>query len=349
MIDWKKTLISPDTPIIKAIQIIDESALQIALVVNSNNTLIGLITDGDIRRGILKGFSLEEPVHKVMFAKPITAKRNESRENILSTMKLKRLHHIPIVDDNGCVIGLEILDKLLQPHHHENWVILMAGGPGSRLRPLTDDCPKPLLKVGEKPLLESILENYIGSGFRRFYISVHYKAEMIKEYIGDGSRWNVEIRYLQEVHRMGTAGALGLLPEKPNQSLIIMNSDLLTKVNFNHLLDFHLDHYAQATMCVREYDLQVPYGVVKIEKNHLVGIEEKPVHNFFISAGIYVIEPNVIDIVPKDIFFDMPSLFKKLIELKCKTIAFPIREYWLDIGCPNDFERANGEYGKEFK
>lgn len=348
MTHWKEIMISPSTAILKAIEIIDAGAMKIALVVDENNCLLGTVTDGDIRRGILRGVALDEEVQNVMNPNPITARSTETKETVLAIMKLKRLHQIPIIDGQGCVVGIEILDNLLKSNFRENWVMLMAGGLGTRLRPLTDDAPKPLLKVGSKPILETIMDNFIEYGFRKFYLSVNYKAEMIEEYFGDGSRWGVEIRYIHEDKRMGTAGALGLLSEKPTQPLVVMNGDLLTKVNFQQLLDFHIEHRAQATMCVREYDFQVPYGVVKVDKLKLIGIDEKPIHKFFVNAGIYVLDPAALDLIPKNEFFDMPSLYQKLMDLNCETVVFPIREYWMDIGRKDDFERANGEFWEVF-
>ena len=344
MIAWKEILVLPGTSIREAIQVLDKSAKQIVLVVDGSNRLVGTITDGDVRRGILKGVSLDEPAQRIMNSDPTVAMADESRESILSVMQLKGLHHIPLVDENRRVTGLETLDELIQPPARKNRVVLMAGGLGSRLSPLTDECPKPMLKVGNKPLLETILENFIEYGFHRFYISVNYMADVVKEYFGDGSRWGVDICYLHEDQRLGTAGALSLLPEKPAEALLVMNGDLLTKVNFKQLLDFHTGHHAQATMCVREYDFQVPYGVVKIDAHRITSIDEKPIQRFFVNAGIYVLEPEALDLVASSTYFDMPTLFEKLIELKKETAVFPIREYWLDIGHLADYNRANGEY-----
>ena len=205
-----------------------------------------------------------------------------------------------------------------------------------------------MLKVGNKPLLETILETFIEHGFKRFFISVNYMADMVKEYFGDGSAWNVQIVYLEEDRKLGTAGALSLLPNRPTAPILVMNGDLLTKVNFRQLIDFHKDHNAMATMCVREYEYQVPYGVVQIDQHRIAGIVEKPVQRQFVSAGIYVIQPDVLDLIPSDSYFDMPSLFDQLIADKKETVAFPIREYWLDIGHIADFDRANGEFQKVF-
>lgn len=344
MKDWKKVLVSSAATIRDTIQTIDNGALKIALVVDNKNQLLGTITDGDIRRGILCGISLDESVEKVMNRHPTTAGLNESRESIMTIMRNKCLQQIPLLGENGSVAGIELLENLIMPRRRNNPVLLMAGGLGSRLHPLTNDCPKPLLNVGSKPILEIILGNFIEYGFSRFFISVNYKAEMIEEYFGDGSHWGVEISYIRENTRMGTAGALSLLPNTLSEPIFVMNGDLLTKVNFDQLLNFHLEHESTATMCVREYDYQVPYGVVKIEKERLLGIVEKPIQNFFVSAGIYVLQPEVLDCVPRDTLYDMPTLFELLIELDKPVVVFPVREYWLDIGRMDDLERANGEF-----
>lgn len=348
MKNWKQTLLPPTASLREAIETIDASAMQIALVVDEERKLLGTVTDGDVRRGILRGIALEQSVSQVMNAQPTVARADEPREQVLANMQRKQLHRIPIVDEQNQVTGIEFLEELIQPHLKENWVVLMAGGLGSRLRPLTNDCPKPMLKVGNKPLLETILENFIEYGFRHFYISVNYMADMVKDHFGDGARWGVEIRYLEEDRKLGTAGALSLLPSKPQAPLLVMNGDVLTKVNFRQLLDFHATHDSMATMCVREYDFQVPYGVVRIEKHRITGIDEKPVHRFFVNAGIYVLAPEALQAIPEGQFFDMPTLFETLIAKGEETVVFPIREYWLDIGQLADYDRANGEFMQVF-
>ena len=251
-------------------------------------------------------------------------------------------------EEAGRVIGVELLEELIRPRERDNWVVLMAGGLGTRLSPLTNDRPKPMLNVGNKPLLETIIENFVEQGFHRFFISVNYMAGMIKDHFADGGRWGAQIHYLEEDRKLGTAGALSLLPEPPTAPVLVMNCDLLTKVNFRHLLDFHLEHRAQGTMCVREYDFQVPYGVVRLDRQRIAGIDEKPVQRFFVNAGIYVLEPEALHHVPADTFFDMPSLFERLIAEGQEAAAFPIREYWLDIGQLADYDRANGEFAGLF-
>ncbi len=348
MKDWKSTLIAPDASLREAIQTIDNGSLQIALVVDSERRLLGTVTDGDLRRAILRGFGLDQPVQAIMNKRPTVARAEHDMAQVLADMRRKQIHRVPVVDDSGRVIGVELLEELIRPAERDNWVVLMAGGLGSRLRPLTDDRPKPMLRVGNKPLLETIIENFVEQGFHRFFISVNYMAEMIKDHFADGSRWGAQIHYLEEDRKLGTAGALSLLPKSPSAPFLVMNGDLLTKVDFRHLLDFHHEHRAQATMCVREYDFQVPYGVVRLDGQRIAGIDEKPVHRFFVNAGIYVLEPEALHRVPRDTFFDMPSLFEKLIADGRDTAAFPIREYWLDIGQLADYDRANGEFSGVF-
>lgn len=346
---WKEVLVPVQTSIQEVMQRLDASALQIVLVVGENCRLLGTVTDGDVRRGILKCLPLTDPVGNIMNSNPKVATIQESRDRAFTVMRRTGIHHLPIVDENGCLVGLETLDELIQPRIRENRIVLMAGGLGQRLHPLTADCPKPMLKVGDKPLLQTILDKFIEHGFCRFYISVNYKSDVVKGYFGNGSQWGVDIRYLEEDQNLGTAGALSLLPERPNDPLLVMNGDLLTKVNFCRLLDFHINHKAMATMCVREYDQQVPYGVVRFDKYRITGIDEKPIQRFFVNAGIYVLEANVLDYVPPSTYFNMPMLFEKMIEQQKETAVFPITEYWLDIGHMTDYQRANGEYAEFFE
>lgn len=344
MKDWRKVLISPNTAIRDAIKVIDEGALQIALVVDANQRLLGTVTDGDVRRGILKSIPLDAPASQIMNASPTTARIDDSRESILVLLKQKSLHQIPVVDQNGRVTGLEALEGLLEPETRENLVVIMAGGLGSRLRPLTNDCPKPMLKVGGRPILETILQNFLEYGFRKFCFAVNYKAEIIREYFGDGAQFGCAINYLHENEPLGTAGALSLLPSIPEHPIVVMNGDVLTKVDFKSLLDFHYKHDAHATMCVREYDIQVPYGVVRVDQHRLQSIEEKPVHRFFINAGVYVLNPDSLKLIEHAQHCDMPSLFSSLVNEGLEVAVFPVREYWLDLGKVDDFNRAQGDY-----
>jgi dTDP-glucose pyrophosphorylase len=341
---WTDILVGPDESIRETIRRIDGSSLQIALVVDAQRKLLGTVTDGDVRRGILKGVSLEDPTTRIMNAKPTTARQGDDRDSMLAAMRARSIHQIPVVDPDNRVVGLEVLDSLLG-QKRENLVVLMAGGRGVRLRPLTDETPKPLLHVGTKPILETILESLIEQGFGRFYLAVNYLAEKFEQHFGDGSRWGVDIRYLRESTPLGTAGALSLLPERAAKPLLVMNADLVTRIGFGHLVDFHVKNKAVATMGVREYDFQVPFGVVHMQNERIVEVQEKPTHRFFVNAGIYVFDPSALDAVPAGRRFDMPDLFNALVKQGQQTAVFPIREYWLDVGRHDDFARAADELG----
>jgi dTDP-glucose pyrophosphorylase len=346
---WEKALISPDTPILKAMGIIDQTALQIALVVNAERQLLGTVTDGDIRRAILRHIDLNHAASNIMNPNPWYVKQGQLRENILMLMKEKKIRQIPIVDEQNRVVGLETADDLRHPPLRNNPVVFMAGGRGSRLHPLTEVCPKPLLKVGDKPILETILDGFIEQGFRRFYISVNYRADMIIEYFGDGSNWNAEINYLRETIPLGTAGSLGLLTPRPELPILVINGDILTKADYGQLLNFHLKNNMGATVCIKEQFYQIPYGVVTFSNNRLLQLDEKPIQKFFINAGIYILNPEVLNYISQGSCIDITDLIKILLESGHQIAVFPIREYWLDIGRINDFERANMEFAEVFR
>ena len=332
----------------EALEIIDSGAMQIALVVDDNDKLLGTLTDGDIRRGILMGLDLDSSIETIVFKEPAVAKISSTKEEILKIALSKKLHQIPIVDDNGIVLDLKEIEELVEPKIKTNRVILMVGGLGTRLRPLTQDMPKPMLKVGNKPILQTIVEKFAEYGFVNITMCVNFNASIIRDYFGDGKEFGVNIDYVLEQKRMGTAGALSLLKERPSEPFFVMNGDLLTNVNFEHIFNYHMLHKATATMCVREYDYEVPYGVVKMNDNKITAIAEKPVQKFFVSAGIYMLSPEILDLIPKNEFYDMPALFEKLIKLSKNVISFPIREYWLDIGRMEEYQRANEEYKEVF-
>jgi GTP:adenosylcobinamide-phosphate guanylyltransferase len=295
MAKWKDVVVSPETSLSEAIRKIDASGLQVALIVGHDDVLKGILTDGDIRRAVLMGRNLEIPVSQVMKTKPITFSPTASRDEMLKLMQKRSIRHLPLVDEASRLVDLITMNDLMGSSDHANWVILMAGGAGERLQPLTNGCPKPLLKLGDKPILENILESFAGQGFKRIFLSVNYKAEMIRDHFGTGGPWGVQVDYLQEDMKLGTAGGLSLLPEKPKEPIVVMNGDLLTRANYGNLLEFHNKHGAVATMAVREYDFQVPYGVVRLNGVHIKGIDEKLVQKFYINAGIYVLFEGILD------------------------------------------------------
>lgn len=341
---WKNVILKAEDTIQSAIQALVSSGLMIVLVVGENENLLGTVTDGDIRRALMKHCGMETPLYMVMCNDPTTAHVDDDRDKILSLLKKKKILQIPIVDSQHKVVGLETLHNLLKEQKIDNPVFLMAGGFGKRLRPLTNDIPKPLLNVGNRPILETILCQFIDSGFHNFFISTHYKAQMVREHFGDGSQWNVNIQYIHEEKPLGTAGALGLLPKNLIElPIMMMNGDLLTQVNFKGLLNFHVEQGGVATMCVREYDFQVPYGVVESESLKITSIVEKPVHKFFVNAGIYVISSSLAGCVDGENYFDMPNLLQSRIDKGEQVNMFPVHEYWLDIGRIEEYNRANQE------
>jgi dTDP-glucose pyrophosphorylase len=349
MKDWKKTLISRQLTLRDALVAINESTSQIAMVVDEHGRLLGTLTDGDARRGLLRGLTLSDHVSEVMHINPICARVTDSRQAMIGLMREKGLHQIPLVDENGIVMGLEIVDDILHVPDRPEWVIVMAGGLGTRLKDLTRETPKPMLRVGSRPILETIIRCFAEQGFRRFYLAVNYKAEKIETHFGDGSKFGIDVRYLREERRMGTAGALSLLPELPEQPFIVTNADLLTKEDYSLMVDNHVAVAADATMGVRRYEMQVPFGVVREDDGFISAIEEKPVHSFVVSAGMYVLSPRMLELIPKNTFFDMPSLFSAAIAAGYQTRCHYVDGYWLDIGRPADFEQANIDFHEVFK
>ena len=341
MHNWKKTILNQSATMQEAIQVLNDEALRIVLVVDGDQKLVGTITDGDIRRGLLRHLTMNAALSEIMFTQPTVVSVTNDRNQILLKMQELDLLQIPIVDKSRKVVGLETLHQLLTKKQYDNQVFLMAGGCGKRLRPLTEHIPKPMLNVGSKPILETILEQFIDAGFHNFYISTHYKAEILQAHFGDGSDWGVSINYIHEEKPLGTAGGLGLLPkEVPDLPILVMNGDLLTKVDFKELLSFHAENGGDATMCVREYDFQVPYGVIQAEEHRITSIVEKPVHKFFINAGIYVLNPDTLNAIDGKSYLDMPHLLNEKINGNRQVNMFPLYEYWLDVGQVEEFEKA---------
>jgi NDP-sugar pyrophosphorylase family protein len=283
-----------------------------------------------------------------MDSSPKSVREGEGRTAALALMKAHDIRQIPVLDSSGRPVGMETYTRHLGLGASNNWAVIMAGGIGARLAPLTDTMPKPLIAVGGKPVLEIIINNLRDQGIEKIFISVKYRAQMIEDHFGDGSDFQVSIEYLRETERRGTAGALSLLPSRPNEPIIVMNGDLLTSIDFASLLGFHTQHQAPATMCVRSHSVEVPFGVAEIDGHNLVGLVEKPIKQYFINAGIYALSPEAIDYVPSAGYYDMTMLFDRLIELKKDPAVFPIREYWRDIGHLQDLEKAREEFSENF-
>lgn len=337
---WRKALLQAGSTLQQAIRNLDDSAMQIALVVTSDDILLGTVTDGDIRRGLLRGLDMSSPLTTIIKHEPLVVPPEMSRDSVLQIMRSNKIHQLPVIDERRRIVGLHLWDELMTPSKRSNSMVIMAGGQGSRLRPHTDNCPKPLLPVGGKPMLEHIIDRAKIDGFSHFVIAIHYLGHMIEEYFGDGSRWNIEIDYLREETPLGTAGAIGLMIPRPATPFVVSNGDVLTDIRYGELLDFHCQHNAVATMAVRLHEWQHPYGVVRTRGVDIVGFEEKPIARTHINAGIYVLEPSALDALNTGERCDMPTLFSRLRERAARTIVYPMHEPWLDIGQNADYTSA---------
>jgi dTDP-glucose pyrophosphorylase len=342
---WRKALLSPEASLRQAIRNLDDAAVQIVLVVSANGILLGTLTDGDIRRGLLRGLGLDSPIESIIQREPLVAPPQLSQDTVLQLMQVNKIHQLPVVDAERRVVGLHLWNELMIPGQRSNLMVIMAGGQGSRLRPHTEKCPKPLLPVGGKPMLEHIIERARAEGFRRFVLAVHYLGYMIEDYFGDGNRWRVRIDYLREPSPLGTAGAIGLLDPRPDVPFLVSNADVLTDIHYGELLDFHCRHGAAATMAVHLHEWQHPFGVVRTRGVDIVGFEEKPVARNHGNAGIYVLNPGALDVLPAGDRCDMPALFSRLQRQAARTIVYPMHEPWVDVGRPDDYTSAQEALG----
>jgi len=347
MSSWQDALVSSSMTLRQTIEAITNSALQIALVVDDNNKLIGTVTDGDIRKAILAGKDLNITAAEAMRKSPTTSSASTPRTVIIKLMREKRIHQMPIVNESGQVVDVLTVDDMLGAQEKTNAVVIMAGGLGTRLHPLTQDTPKPMLNVGGKPILETIIQSFIDQGYVNFFVSLNFKAEIISDYFGDGSKLGASITYLHETTRLGTAGGLSLLPSEVKYPIIVMNGDLLTRISVDALLDFHQRENAVATMVVREDNYQIPFGVVEVDGTQIVGVTEKPTQRHLVNAGIYVISAKGLENIPADTYYDMPTHFTKLAADGHRITAFPLHEYWVDIGRLDELERAQREWPRE--
>lgn len=339
---WKKIVISSDKSIQFAIKKIDVSDIKIILVINKNKKLVGTVTDGDIRRFFLKNDgNLNSAIKYIMTKKPIVAYQDDSDEYILEKMKALKINYIPQINKDGSIVGLKSLDSLIKRDSYENPVLLMAGGFGKRMMPLTKDTPKPLLKINDIPILEIIINKFIKYGFKNFFVSTHYKSNLIKKYFGNGKKWNINIKYLEEKKPLGTAGSLQLIPKSDIKlPVLVMNGDVLTNINFKKLLKSHIKKNVAATICVREESVKSEFGVVRIKNSYLDKIDEKPVNKFLINAGIYVININKISKITKNTYIDMTTLLNNMVAKKNKINIYYLYEEWQDIGHINEYKKA---------
>lgn len=340
---WRKVLLTCDASVQEAICSLNDSSLQIVLAVSDDSTLVGTVTDGDIRRGLLRGLDLSSPIDSIINRDAMVVSPQLSREMALHLMQVNAIGALPIVDESRRVLGLHLLNSLISPQRVPNLMVIMAGGQGKRMRPHTENCPKPMLPVGKKPMLEHIVNRAIREGFQHFVMAVNYLGSMIEEHFGDGSPWQVRIDYLREDLPLGTAGALGLLEPHPKDPFLVSNGDVLTDVRYGELLEYHCRSGAVATMAVRLHEWQVPFGVVQTEGVDITAIEEKPVIKNYVNAGIYVLDPCVLKYLRAGEPCDMPALFHHLREEGRRTIVYPIHELWLDVGKPDDLKWAQDQ------
>lgn len=338
---WRKALLPLGSTIQQAIQNLDDSGAQIVLVVSEHDILYGTLTDGDIRRALLKGLALESKVDEIAYRHPLVAPLEMGRDMVLQLMQANRVHQLPVVDGERRVVGLHLWDEILTPSSRVNPMVIMAGGRGTRLRPHTENCPKPMLEVGGKPMLEHIIERAKSNGFVNFVLAIHYLGNMIEDHFDDGRRWGVKIEYLREENPLGTAGALSLMRKRPEMPFIVTNGDVMTDVHYGEILEFHARHQAVATMAVRQHELQNPFGVVKTRGVDIAGFEEKPIYRSHINAGIYVLSPETLGVLELGEYCDMPTLFTRVRDNKGRTIVYPMHEPWLDVGRPDDLENAH--------
>ena len=342
-------MVPAETPVLEAVGTLDAIASQILLITGPDDMLLGTLTDGDVRRAILAGKSLERPVIDISNRTPNMMLATSPSDAILQAMKTYYVRHIPLVDDAGRVVGIAGLES---PQSGEapmpNRAVIMAGGKGTRLFPLTRNLPKPMIELAGRPILELIVTGLVKSGITHIYLSVNYRAEIIKDHFNNGQRFGATIEYLEETEPLGTAGALRLLPEILDRPILVMNGDVLTKADFRSLIEFHEQSDADAVMAVRSYDIEVPYGVVTIAGNSLHKIEEKPTQSFLVNAGIYVLGPSALTNLPANDRFDMTDLIALMQQNNLRIDIFPLREYWLDIGRHDELERAHADVGKHF-
>jgi dTDP-glucose pyrophosphorylase len=331
-INWKGALLPEGASIEQAIRRLNDAALQIVMVINSDGQLVGTITDGDIRRGLLRGLTVADATDDIVARQALVVPPDMRPESIMQLMRANRIHQLPVVDEQRHVVGLHLWDEISEPGERANLMVIMAGGLGTRLAPHTETCPKPLLPVAGKPMLEHILERAKTEGFFRFVLAVNYLGNMIEEYFGNGKRWQINIEYLREEDPLGTSGALGLLDPAPELPFIVTNGDVLTDIRYGELLDFHIRNAAEATMAVRLYEWQHPFGVVQTKGVEIVGFEEKPVHRSHISAGVYALSPKALMHLDVGQRCDMPALFERLRLGSARTIVYPMHEPWLDVG-----------------
>ena len=343
--DWRAAVLAPDATVEEAIRNLESSHHQIVLVLTGDDELVGTLTDGDIRRGLLRGLGLQDTVDNLIETDPVVVAPTDGRDAVWRLMEMRRIHEIPVVDTGRRVVGLHTWSDVAGGGERNRLMVIMAGGEGRRLRPFTETCPKPLLPIGGRPMLEHIIERAVADGFHRFVLAIRYLGHMIEEHFGDGKRLGVEIDYLREDQPLGTAGALSLLDPRPAEPFVVSNGDVLAAIRYGEMLAYHRDQGALATMAVRLHEWHLQFGVVHTDGVEIKGFEEKPVGRDHVNAGVYVLEPEVLDLLDAGEQCDMPSLFGRLRNIGERTVVYPVHEPWLDVGRQDDYLSAQEELG----
>ncbi len=340
----KRLCISKETTIFEAIQVLNQVSQRIVMVVTEDFKLLGILIDMDIRRIILNKIPLDSPVNKVMNQNPHIVSPQTSESEMLKLMKMSECHQLPVVNDKGVVVDLITSDQVMQPNPISNQVIIMAGGLGTRLHPITHRIPKPLIEIGGTPILFILLDQLLKSGFGDFTLTLNYKSEMIRKAVKSKPTLESKVDYIVEPKRLGTAGSLGILTKKPTDSFFVINADILTNIDYTAMLDFHNSNESDITLAIRKEEQEIPYGVIDVLDFRVLNIREKPSYTYFSNVGIYIIHPKVLNLIEKNEHLDMPTLINLAIENGFNVKSFPIHEYWIDIGKPNELARAQRDY-----
>jgi dTDP-glucose pyrophosphorylase len=338
---WRQAILPERSTIGQAIRSLDQVAIKIVLVVDKVGKLIGTISDGDIRRGLLNGLDLNSPIASIIHHNALVVPPEMARNMVMKLMAVNKIHQIPVVDGQQQLVGLHLWDEITTLPARANLMVIMAGGKGTRLLPHTQNLPKPMVLVAGKPMLEHIIERAKLEGFNHFVLAIHHLGHIIEAHFGNGERLGIKIDYLREQSPLGTAGALGLLNPKPDLPFVVSNGDVITDIRYGELLDFHNHNQASATMAVRIYEWQHPYGLVQMQGVEIIGFEEKPVARSHINAGVYVLSPEILNEFIADAPCDMPMLFERLQAKAKRTVAYPMHEPWLDVGRPIDLAEAH--------
>lgn len=346
---WERALIAPGATLRDALRNIDDTGAGIALVVDAGRRLLGTLSDGDIRRALIRGEDLDGPCGAFANPTPATAAAEMDPASRLGLLRSRKLRQLPLVDGAGRVVGLSTVSDFLEMPERTEAVVIMAGGRGTRLAELTAHTPKPMLKVGPRPMLDTVVDAFAAQGFRRIFLSINYRGEQIEAHFGDGSERGLHIRYLREDSPRGTCGALSLLPDDVEGDVLVTNGDVLTKMDYGRLAEDHAAAGAAATVVVRDYEMQVPFGVINAEREQVLGIEEKPSQIYRINAGIYALSPSARRLIPPDQAFDMPQLLQALLTAGLAVRAHRAEGYWVDVGRMADFTRANEDYETIFE